>query len=220
MIRVILLNLLLISSYYFLSAQDFTKPDCYILVDSVSGDLDKDGIKELVVAYNTQEEVDFESVPRELIIYKTSGKEWTIWKRSKLALYSSRDGGMMGDPYGSMEIEKGILLINQNGGSSWKWGFTDKYRYQNGEFYLIGYTSFGGKLCEYWESVDFNLSTGKINVSKEYENCENGDQSIYKTESESFFEKGLKITLQNRQEKTIKITSPKYNHQIYISAGQ
>ena len=28
---------------------------------------------------------------------------------------------------------------------------------QDDEFYLIGYSSIFGKLCEYWEDVDFNI---------------------------------------------------------------
>jgi len=109
-----------------------------------------------------------------LIIYKLQGKEWTVWKKSDQALYGSRDGGMMGDPFGDIEIKNGILLISQNGGSSWKWGHTDKYRFQNGAFYLIGYAGTYGKPCEYWTEEDFNLSTGKLVVKKEYETCKSG----------------------------------------------
>ncbi len=197
--------------------QEIPIPDNYSIVDTVTGDLDKDAIKELAVAYNTGDEA--EGVPRELIIYKLENQQWKEWKRSSQALYTSRDGGMMGDPFGAIEIEKGILLISQNGGSSWKWGFTDKYRFQSGDFYLIGYTSISGKPCEYWKEVDFNLSTGKMIVKKEYENCESEDEDIYKTENETLFQKGLKITLQTRQEKELKIVTPKYGHQIYLAIG-
>jgi hypothetical protein len=133
------------------------------------------------------------------------------------ALYSSRAGGMMGDPFGDIEIGKGVLHISQNGGSSWKWSHTDKYRYDNKVFKMIGYTSNYGKLCEYWEEVDFNLVTGKINVKKEYENCETENQEIYKRENETFVKKGINLTLQNRSEREIKIISPKYQHEIYIA---
>ncbi len=91
----------------------------------------------------------------------------------------------MGDPFEDMEIKNGLLLISQSGGSSWKWGHTDKYRYQEGDFYLIGYTSIAGKPCEYWQSVDYNLSTGKMIVKKEYEACEGDDQKISKEENET-----------------------------------
>jgi hypothetical protein len=213
----IIFILLVNSSISF--GQQISIPENYSILDTVSGDLDKDGINELVVAYNTKKEneEDIESIPRELIIYKNKNEQWTVWKKSEQALYGSKDGGMMGDPYGEMEIKNGTLLINQQGGSSWKWGHTDKYRYQDGEFYLIGYTSSNGKICEYWTSVDFNLSTGEIIVEQEYEDCETDEQKIYKLENETFYKKGLKITLEKRMEKEILIVSPKYKHEIYVS---
>ncbi len=201
--------------------QSIPIPKKYSIVGSVKGDLTKDGIDELVVAYNTEKEKEdtFESVPRELIIYKKENNEWAVWKKSMKALYGSRDGGMMGDPFGDLEIKKGLLLVSQNGGSSWKWGHTDMYRYQNNEFYLIGYSSNYGKPCEYWTDVDFNLSTGKMIVKKEYESCDNGDeQEIYKRENETLYKKGLKITLEKRNEKEIKIVTPKYKHEIYVAS--
>ena len=126
-------------------------------------------------------------------------------------------GECMGDPYGEMEIKSGILLITQHGGSSWKWASTDKYRYQDGAFYLIGYTSAYGKPCEYWEAIDFNLSTGKMVVEKEYEDCSSLEQEVYKKENETFYEKGIKLNMQNRREIEVKIVSPKYKHEIYIA---
>ncbi|MDB9931326.1 hypothetical protein OAD28_01220 [Flavobacteriales bacterium] len=211
---------LLLTAVQFANGQEIPIPDNYSIVDSVSGDLDKDSFKELVVAYNTGPENKIDGVPRELVIYKLKNNKWTEWKRSSQALYGSRDGGMMGDPFGEIEIENGILLISQYGGSSWKWGFTDKYRFQDVEFYLIGYSSIAGKHCEYWKDVDFNLSTGKLIIKKEYEECETEEQEIYKRENETLFEKGLKITMQNRQEREIKITTPKYGHEIYIAIGK
>jgi hypothetical protein len=210
-----LLNLIHISY-----GQELLIPDNYTIVDSVSGDLDKDSIAELAVVYNVGPENEIDGVPRELIIYKLKNNKWAEWKKSDQALYGSKDGGMMGDPFGEIEIKNGSILISQNGGSSWKWGFTDKYRFQDGAFYLIGYSSIAGKLCEYWKEVDFNLSTGKMIIKKQYEECETEEQEIYKRENETFFEKGLKITMQNRQEREIKITTPEYGHKIYIATGK
>lgn len=126
----------------------------------------------------------------------------------------------MGDPYAGIEMNNGILIIYEEGGSSWKWSRTDKYRYQDGEFYLIGYTENYGKLCEYWMNIDFNLLTGQIIVKKEYETCEEpGQQEIYKNRNETFVKKGIKITLQNRKKEEVRIISPKYKHEIYISTS-
>ncbi len=213
---------LLISSFLFLfsiilNGQEIPIPPNYTLLASEQGDLDKDGIGELVVAYNTQTQEGEESVPRELIIYKWEKETWVEWKKSRQALYGSRDGGMMGDPFEEIAIKKGILWISHYGGSSWKWGFTDKYRYQAGEMFLIGYTSKWGKHCEDWEHVDFNLSTGKMIVKKEYEDCNTEEIEVYKRENETLYKKGFKITLQKRNEQEIKIVTPKYGHEIYLA---
>lgn len=209
-----LLLLLLVKAESF--SQSIPIPKNYSIVDSVSGDLDNDGVNELVVAYDTkstEEEID-EGIPRELIIYKKENTRWNIWQRSMQALLGSRDGGMMGDPYGEMYIQKGVLSINHNGGSSWKWSVIDKYRYDGKDFKLIGYENNYGQQNEYWLNVDFNLITGKLVVKKEYEN-ENAE--VYKRENETFYKKGINITLQNRRLKNIKMLSPKFRHEIYIA---
>ena len=205
----------------FSYGQKIPLPQNYAIIDTVSGDLDKDGIKEMVVAYDTQipTKDSSDDIPRELVIYKKTSDTWVVWQKSNQALLGSEDGGMMGDPFNEIKIENGLLHISQSGGSSWKWGYTDKYRYQNGEFYLIGYTSSGGKPCEYWQSVDFNLITGKIIVTKHYEDCGeayNETPKITKREDETLFQKGIKITLINRGAGGIKIVTPKYGHEIYI----
>lgn len=53
-------------------------------------------------------------------------------------------------------------------------------------------------------------------VKKEYENCETSEQEIYKRENETTYKKGIKITLQNRSKKQLKIVTPRYKHEIYI----
>lgn len=199
------------------NAQRLNIPENYVLIDSISGDLDNDGISELVVAYNTKPQLDYhENIQRELIIYKLKNSEWVVWKSSLQALYGSTEGGMMGDPFGEIKIENGILTITHQGGSSWKWYVIDKYRYQNEDFYLIGYTSNYGKPCEYFSTVDFNLSTGKLLYKKEFEKCE-GENETSKNELETFFEKGIKITLQERNATDVIIVTPKYKHTITVA---
>jgi hypothetical protein len=54
-------------------------------------------------------------------------------------------------------------------------------------------------------------------VKKEYEDCEKSDQTVYKRENETLVKKGLKISIKDRNEKEIKIITPKYRHEIYIA---
>lgn len=182
-----------------------------------TGDLDNDGIAERVIIYETDEVTDYGNV-RVICIQKMNNEEWVDWRVSRNAILKSEEGGQMGDPFEGIEIDKGVLSVSFFGGSSWKWSYTDKYRFQNNQFKLIGYTSTYFKLCEYWNTVDFNLSTGKLISKKEYEKCDNQNQEIYKRENEIFFKKGIVITLKNRHNKELQITTPKYGRKISIKS--
>ncbi|MCT4640635.1 MAG: hypothetical protein N4A72_23265 [Bacteroidales bacterium] len=213
--NLIFLTALFISFSTNVIAQIIPVPNGYSVLDTITGDLDKDNISELVVAYNTGDEDD--DVIRSLIIYKINNGVWKSWKQSDEALLTSRGGGVFGDPYQGIKIERGILIIYHYGGSNWKWSTTDKYRYQNGEFYLIGYTNTDGRPCDYWQTFDFNLSTGRINFEKIFEKCgDDYDVTTYKKEKETFYKRNLKITLQNRQNKSTRIITPKYKEQLYL----
>lgn len=96
-------------------------------------------------------------------------------------------------------MDSGILTITQTGGDGWKWTNIDKYRFQKGEFYLIGFTNNYGRSCDYWESADFNISTGKITIKKEYEECYQDGKKLYTSENNIIHKRGLIITLQNRK---------------------
>lgn len=188
------------------------QPDGATVIETVDGDLDGDLIPEKVIVYNTKDTTEYGNI-REIQILKKVNQKWTILEKSRNAILKSNDGGMMGDPYQTTEIKDGILMITQAGGSSWKWGYTDKYRFQNGHFELIGYSSGSGKPEEYWTDIDFNLSTGKLIFEKEVENRkEYGD-----SRKETVIKKGIKLNLQNRNQKErIEILLPKTKEKVYL----
>ncbi|WP_312287105.1 hypothetical protein [Chryseobacterium gleum] len=207
-----ILFLLLMVCGVFCFAQEQLQPAGSTVIETVDGDLDGDKIPEKVIVYNTKDTTDMGNI-REIQILKKVNAKWTILEKSRNAVMESRAGGMMGDPYGETKIEKGILIISQNGGSSWKWDVTDKYRYQNGHFELIGTSSNSGRLGDYWKDIDFNLSTGQLNYSKEVENTAEYGKSL----KETYIKKGVKINLQNRnQEKQQKIVLPKTKEEVYF----
>lgn len=209
--KLVLLIGLLVSRTLFLT--DTSVLNNEIIIEKL-GDLDKDGISEKVIIYNTPDTTEFGRV-REIQILKRKDMEWQIWKKSRNTILKSEEGGMMGDPFEGIEIKDGILIIYHSGGSSWKWSLSDKYRFQNNQFKLIGHTLNYGKPCEYLMNCDFNISTGKVILKKDYENCDQ-EQRIYKTESETFYKKGIALHLDNRNLKKIKIISPKYKEEIYL----
>jgi len=201
---------LIFSTFCF--AQKEFQPKGSTINETVDGDLDGDKIPEKVIVYNIKSNDDSEDT-REIQILKKINNKWTVLEKSQNAIMGSKDGGMMGDPYMSTTINKGILNISHYGGSSWKLGGTDKYRFQNGHFELIGYSSESGKPEEYWTTVDFNLSTGKLVFDKEVVNT----KEYGKSKKETFIKKGMKINLQNRnQEKQRKIILPQTKEEVYL----
>ena len=203
--------LLMVCSVFSFAQKEF-QPTGSTVIETVEGDLDGDRIPEQVIIYNTKDTAEYGNIREIQILKKVNGK-WKILEKSRNAILKSRDGGMMGDPYQSTEIEKGILMITQAGGSSWKWDYTDKYRFQNGRFELIGYSSSSGRPEEYWTDVDFNLSTGQLTFEKEVENT----KEYGKSKKETLIKKGLKINLQNRnQEKRREILLPKTKEKVYL----
>lgn len=176
-------------------AQKEFQPAGSEMIETVDGDLDGDKIPEKVMVYNTKDTTDMGNVREIQILKKTNGK-WAVLEKSRNALLESKHGGMEGDPYQGIIIKKGILEITQAGGSSWKWGYTDKYRFQNGHFELIGHSLSYGRPGDYWADMDYNLSTGQLVYSKEVENTDNPDNG--KSEKETVIKKDWKINLQNR----------------------
>jgi len=197
----------------------FSKNDCNqeVLIE-ISGDLDKDKISERIVVTELDEEGEYGKV-RLLEIFKKEKRHWILWQSSKTAILGSEGGGMMGDPFFDkmINIKDGVITIDQNGGSSWKWGTTHKYRFQNGEFELIGYSTEYGKMCEYWAKFDFNLSSGKAIYEKEHETCDDatGDPISIKVEKEAFIKKLKKLpNLRTINTSEVKFSTPKYKEEI------
>lgn len=208
----IFVMLILISLMSF--GQGIVHPPELDSIAGASGDLDKDGIEERAIVYRTRDTTDA-GVEKELVIYKKINGKWQVWTKSRNAILRSDEGGMMGDPFGDIKIKNGVLIISFEGGSRWKWNYTDKYRYQNNTFRLIGHESFYGTLCEYWQTIDYNLLTGKLIYKKEFESCEK-EQAVVKTEAENFKVISPIITIHNRKSGQIKIKTPKYKVELYL----
>jgi len=196
--------------------QGIILPEGYKILAETTGDLDKDKNPEKVLVVETTDSTEMGKI-REIRIYKKNKTDWALWHLSRTAIMESDAGGMMGDPFTSVEIKKGILIISHEGGSSWKWYVTDKYRYQNFEFKQIGYTSgFGRPAGNEWTDVDMNLSTGKVIYDKKVTHWEDDKEIIDKHERETLYKKDLFITLETKNVKTFTFESPKYGYSINL----
>lgn len=152
------------------------------VIGEAMGDLDKDGIDEKVIILNTGLDGEI-GTQRTLLIYKKKQDKWALWHSSQGPILDSAHGGMMGDPFISVDIQRGAIVIDHFGGSRHKWSYTHRYRFNNKAWYLIGATINYGAPCEGFFEFDFNVTTGKAIYKTYQDGCPDEEvASNFKTE--------------------------------------
>jgi hypothetical protein len=191
------------------SIDDFV-PQGWKLIAKATGDLNNDGLLDIVGVIENNEKDETGEAHRVLFIsfkdfqnmtkmYKKAGireDSYQLSIQTSKAIYLQNDGGGWGDPfilqddymrYSDYErgikdtrsrrfdetpgifVDRGSLLIKHYGGSSWRWIYIYRFRYQNNGWYLIEYSSDSYHLSSDWNSKssgegdweDINYLTGK-----------------------------------------------------------
>jgi hypothetical protein len=103
------------------------------------------------------------------------------------AVLDGDEGGVFGDPFQDLAIERGVVVIGHYGGSRDRWSFTHRYRFQNEKWTLIGLKigSSDTLNLEHYENQDINLSTGLVHAD---EKGEDDEQPKRPPRSGSYFE--------------------------------
>ena len=102
-------------------------PEGYAILDTATGDLNKDDLDDLIVLYrkvNEEETFDVIESPEKgpLAIY--IGVETDTFRLIALnenVIYCYDCGGMMGDPYQEIVIKNGYFTVEHYGGSGWRY---------------------------------------------------------------------------------------------------
>jgi len=167
--------------FSFLHSQelkDFTIPKGYEKILETKGDLDIDGKDETVIVFNTDKTPDSESpgLVRKLYILKNINGKLKIWKENSNLIFDSKEGFYPEGNELELTIKNNCLVIFQSYFSNSRHTVTSKntYRFQNGDFYLIGALVKFDDTCEFSFSDEINFSTGKVIVSEEYSDCDDG----------------------------------------------
>ena len=131
------------------------------LVTKVVGDLNKDNLEDKVIV--TQDTIN-ENSPYKLQIYfaQPSGNFKLMATSTKIIAPQypdGRDGYRTGDSFDTVTIKKGILSVNFG---LLRGHFEHKFRYQKGNFELIGFSYIASDGRGTISSTDFNLSTGML----------------------------------------------------------
>ncbi|WBV62017.1 hypothetical protein PFY12_07825 [Chryseobacterium camelliae] len=158
--------------------KDFVIPKGYEKVLEVKGDLDKDGKEEMVIVCNTFEKIENQGYKRKFYVLKKIQGSLKIWKENSTILNSSGAGFYPEDNKLEIQIKNNCLIISQSFYSNSRHTDTGKYtfRFQNGDFYLIGAFNQFEDTCEFNFVNDVNFSTGKVIIDETYSECD-GDEN-------------------------------------------
>ena len=139
------------------------------------GDLNKDGIKDLALIIEQLESKTDEAPFRSLLIAFGVGEDtYNLSIIADNVILKADEGGVWGDPFESLFIDRGSVVISNYGGSNWRWYNKYRFRFQDNEWFLIGATMreyfTGNATQEEANEQDYNLLTGDYIIKKPNEN--------------------------------------------------
>jgi len=196
---------------------DFHPGKGYTQVAETHGDLDKDGTEEVAYAYNTTHRAKDSGYKRVLYICKNIQGKLKLWKVNSSVLWNSEDCGFFaneGVPL-EMEIKNNTLRIKQTFNHNAKhfsiWN--NIFRYQNGDWFLIGSTYNDSMNCGPDHQCDINFSTKTVEVSTTYDRCDDDEKPDPEPSSANFtypFKEIPRMDGFTPGRKEIKVTGTRY----------
>lgn len=142
------------------------------VVSKVDGDLNSDGLIDRVVV--SQDTANDAGPYRLQIFFKDPSGQLKL-KVTSLSIVlpqypDGRDGMRTGDGFSDVTIKAGVLSVNYE---LLRGHFEHKFRFQHGNFELIGYSKVNSDGLGIMTTTDFNLSTGlRIEKSERYDTDE------------------------------------------------
>lgn len=100
--------------------------------DMVRGDLNGDGVADLVITGLGEAEDDWYDDGRKIYPFLMQ-EDGNIRTLPPIDTLGPNSGGPYGDPYEGILITDNRLVVKAYSGSSWRWGYTNIYQYENGE---------------------------------------------------------------------------------------
>ncbi|KAF2509109.1 hypothetical protein [Flavobacterium foetidum] len=152
------------------------------MLDTASGDLNLDKIKDLIVVLKKNGEdtlsVDIDNPERRplLILLRDKENKLKFARRNDNTVYCIQCGGMLGDPFMGITIKNGYFSVEHYGGSNWRWKsiITYKYSKKDKEWFL-----YKDGLESFQISDTENVKT-EIKTAKDFGRVKFQDFDIYK----------------------------------------
>jgi len=164
--------------------KNFSVPKGFQKIAEAKGDLDKDGKDETVIIFNTDKKNklnDRDNFLRSFFILKDVDGQLKIWKENNSVLFSSGMGFYPEDNVPpEISIKNNSVSITQvfNTNSRHTQTYRHTFRYQNGDFYLIGSHDRFEDTCDFNYLNEINFSTGKVIIDEEHSSCDEEEKDI------------------------------------------
>lgn len=192
---------------------EFT-PKFWKRVSLVYGNLDEDEENEAVAVYETPLSGNIGNA-QNLVIFKKQNNHWKLWHQTFSPILDTSSGGMMGNPYAGISINRKCIVVEHFGGSREKWRYIHRYRFQNNDWYLIGTTVSTGASCDYFYDFDYNLSTGIATLKYRQEFCNDDETKVLNNWKETVTIKTPLPLMDNFYPGDNEITFPLHHKEMY-----
>ncbi|ATN06862.1 hypothetical protein CRN76_16320 [Chryseobacterium indologenes] len=170
-----------LTGFYAQSIQDFSVPTGYIKVAEAKGDLDKGGRDEIILAFDTnikasEQEGSSNRIDKLRMFYilKNENNHLKVWKENSTFLLSGGTGFSPEYNRLALSVKNNCLIIEQeySTNSRHTQSYKHTFRFQEGDFYLIGSEDTFEDTCDFKFINVINFSTGKVVIDKEYSSCD------------------------------------------------
>ena len=105
-------------------------PKSFIILDSASGDFNKDAYTDLLIILKYENEDAFsDSIRPLLLLAGTADDSYALMLRNDSVVLCAGCGGALGDPFQGITTKSGEFSIEYYGGSAWRWTRTTTFRY-------------------------------------------------------------------------------------------
>jgi hypothetical protein len=102
----------------------------YSVMDTASGDLNRDGKGDLLlVLKNDQEEASMDTTRPLLILFGEGKGSYKLFARNDSVVMCRGCGGVFGDPYQGLTVKSNFFSVEHYGGSNWRWSRIITFRY-------------------------------------------------------------------------------------------
>jgi hypothetical protein len=151
-------------------------PEGYVILDTISGDLNLDQYADmLMILKKNEEETDEDRRPL-LILLGQEDNTCKLAVRNDNVVLGANDGGVMGDPYVKMVINKGYFSVEFNGGSSSRWIRIITFKYSPDDNYWFLHKDSE----EGYSTFDPDNRTSNIKTAKDFGKVRFDEFDIYK----------------------------------------